>query len=621
MQAISEDFWFMVDPEGDAADKVHLSLFEHVRAIEESQKSIATATLYNAKLAFNRVLPSLTWGSHAIKKGSHAPVNIRHENLIANGIDTAKALIGKMRPKPTPTPTDADWSIERQAGFLDRILQTEWREQKVYTKMQMAFFDCCWAPIGVLRVGRDGDKVFCERVFPDEIIVDQDECVSEPTPIQMHRRRLMSKVMLKAMYPDFESEIDKAGKDNPYTTYRTAGSEQVVLLESWQVPLPGQKKGRHAVVIETATLEFEDYDKDYFPFVVQRWSQLPTGFYGRPQAEEGAPFQLRHNEINAVIQRSQDLMSRPRIFADRRAKLRVEQLDNDIAKVLKYERHLPSVATWPAVHPELYKQREDNKTAYFEAIGLSRMSAQATLPEGVRLDSSRALGMANFKQNERFQPVSAMLENAFLELAEMWLDLLVDIHEDRKAPEKLEDQTILDEIDWKLLGRPGTRYSLKLQAASLNTLTPAMREEQLNTWAERGVINPDEYKAHLGHPDLEEQESALRSSADDMKAVCAELDRGLDPQPDPLQNLPFGLVFVRQVYIKRKRQKKVSEEILQGYRDWLAEAKAVLDAKEPVNVNAMDPAQQQALAMQSAQDLGAPVGPDGVPLAALAQLQ
>lgn len=621
MQATPTDFWFMVDPSGDSADKVHTSLFEHVRSIEESQKALAKATLYNAKLAFNRVLPSLTWGSHTARKGSHAPVNIRHENLIANGIDTAKALIGKMRPKPTPTLTDADWAIERQAGYLDRILQADWSKQKVYPKMQMSFFDCCWAPIGVTYVGRDDNSVFCERVFPDEIIVDQDECVSEPMPIQMHRRRLMSKVMLKALYPDFESEIDMAGKDAPYTSYRTAGSGQVVLLESWQVPLPGQKTGRHAVVIETATLEFEDYNKDYFPFVIQRWSQLPTGFYGRPQAEEGAPFQLRHNEINAVIQRSQDLMSRPRIFADRRAKIKLAQLDNDIAKVIQYERHLPSVATWPAVHPELYKQRDDNKTAYFEAIGLSRMSAQSTLPEGVRLDSSKALGMANFKQNERFQPVSAMLEGAFLELAEIWIDLLIDIHEDREAPADLKDQTILDEIDWKLLGRPGAQYSMRLQAASLNSMTPAMREQQLDTWADRGVITPSEHRSLLGHPDLEEQESIHKSSANDMKAVCAELDLGEDPQPDPLQNLPFGLVFIQQVYLKRKRQKKVKEEILQGYRDWLAEAKAVLDALQPVNTNAMDPAQAQAQAMQSAQNLGAPVGAEGVPLAALAQLQ
>lgn len=619
---MQDDFWFMADPEGDGADKVHTGLFQHVRDLEEEQKAIAKHTLYNAKLSFNRVLPGLVWGSHIPRKGSHAPVNVRHENIIANGLDTAKAFIGKMRPKATPVPRDADYSLEKQAKLLDRWLQQMFRDLKVYAKSQMAFADGCWAPIGALYLDRDDSGIFCERVFPDEIVVDQKECPSDPTPIQVHRRRLVSKVVLKALHPEHEEAIDKAGKDGGYTTYRSPSADYAVLIESWQLPLPGQKFGKYAKVIETATIDYEDYTRDWFPFVFYRWTQLPYGFYGRPLAEEGAPFQLRHNEINSVIQRSQDLMSVPRIFAEKNSQLRVQQLDNDIAKVFSYKRTLPSVATWPAVHPELYQQRADNIARFFEAIGFSRMSAQARLPEGVRLDSSKALREANFKQNERFQPQSVMLEDNYLEIAQRIVDLGIEMHADRKMPEELSARTLEDEIDWKLLGKPGTKYTLELQASSLNNLTPAAREDQLNAWGERGLVTPTEFKALLQHPDLDEQESLWSAGVNDIKATLEEIE-DLDaelPQPDPLQNLEFGIPFVHMSYLKRKRQRKMPEEVLQRYRDWLAEADATMQGlAEPAPV--ADPMAAQAQAMQSANDLTAPVGPDGVPLSALAQMQ
>lgn len=618
MQAFGDEFWFMEDPEGSGAEKIHENLFSHVRAVEEAQKALHLHTLYNAKLAFNRVLPSLNWGNHIVKRGSHAPVNMRHENLVAQGLQASKSLIGKMRPKATPVPRDANWSLERQAKYLDRWLQTVFQEQQVYTKMQWAFLDCCWAPIGALYTGRDERGIYCERVFPDEIVVDQTECVAEREPIQVHRRRLVPKVTLKAMYPEFEEEIDQAAQSNHYTTYRSPSGQQVVLIESWQLALPGQEHGKRAVVIESATLEYEDYKRNYFPFIFLRYEDLPTGFYGRSQAEIGAPFQLRHNELNQVIQRSQDLVSVPRIFAEKRSRIRAAQFDNDIAKLYIYDRTLPTMANWTAVNPELYQQRSQNRQDYFDTIGINPMTAQAKTPDGVRYDSSKALREANFKQTERFQPQADMLEQAYLRIAEHFIDLGIEEYGDREPPEDITERTIEDEIDWKLLGRPGVKYSLKLQASSLNNLTPAAREDQLNNWGERGLLTPAEYKGLLGHPDLDEQESLWAAGVDDIKAVVEQLDKGEAPQPDPLQNLQFGISYVHMTYLKRKRQLGVPEDILQGYRDWVAEAQAIMEGllQEPPPP-AQDHAAMQAQAQQTAQNLDAPVGPDGMPLPAM----
>lgn len=620
MQSDTAAFWWDLPIEKDLRkSEVHTNLFDHVRSVEERQSAIHRLNLYNAKLYTGRQLACLTWGSHAEEEGSYGPQNLRRENMIANGVDTATALIGRQRPKATPVAKDADFSIERQARYLDSWLYSEFRKQDIYEKMQQAFNDCCWAQIGALFIGVDDGEIYTERVMPDEIVVDQRECQGDSLPIQIHRRRLMNKVSLKVLYPDFAEQIEHSGQGE-YTSYRTPGLEMIVVIESWKLSLGKGDKGRHSVVIQGATLLDEEYKRDWFPFVFLRWTKLPTGFYGRSLVEEGAPFQIRHDELNRVIQLSQDIMSVPRIFVDGNSKIVKSHLDNEIARIIHYRGKPPIVMNWTAVNPELYKQREDNKAAFFEAIGIGRMSAQAKLPDGVRLDSSKALKEANFKETERFQRQSQMLEDAYLKIADMTVQIGIELYSSRTTEDAktMADRTLLDEIDWKALGKPGVSYVLQLEASSINNLTPAAREDQLNTWANNGLITPDEYKGLLGHPDLEGEMSLFQASLDDIKATLEDLDMGLQPQPDPLQNLDLGIPYVHKTYLKRRRQLNVPEEIKQDYRDWLVEAQAIREGEQKIQAEQDGLAAQQQQAEQAAQNLAAPVGPDGTPLPAVA---
>lgn len=594
-------FWWDHElPSDDGDSRVHESLFDHVRSIEERQSALHRLNLYNAKLYTNRKLACLTWGTHTEEEGSYGPQAIRRENIIANGVDTATALIGRQRPKPTPVPRDADFSIEMQASMLDQWLYNEFRDHQAYDKMQQVFNDSCWANIGALYCDIVDGEIYTERVMPDEIVVDQRECSSEAVPLQMHRRRLVSKVVIMAMYPDAGIELDKEG--SAYTSYRSPSHEMCVVIESWKLPLHGQP-GRHSIVTEHCTLVDEEYKRERFPFIFLRWTKLPTGFYGRSLVEEGAPFQIRHDELNEVIRKAQDIMCVPRVFVDGASRISKTQLDNEIARVIHYRGKPPQVMQWSAVSPELYSQRAENKAAFFEHIGFSRMSAQAKVPDGVRFDSSKALREAHFRENERFQQQSTRLEAAYLELADMMLEYAIELHSGRVPPKKWEERTLLDEIDWKALGRPGRVYTLNLEASSLNNMTPAAREDQLNQWANNGLITPDQYKALLGHPDLEEEVSLFEAGVNDIKAVGQVLDKGEWEQPDPLQNLTFGIPFLHKVYLKRKRQKNVPPEVLDAYRDWLSEAEAIIEGED---------------AMQSAQQLGTQLGPEGTPAPAVA---
>lgn len=595
---------------------MHLTLFEHVRALEEIQKDVSRLTLYNAKLYTGRRMSALAWGTHTEEVGGLKPDSQRRENLIANGVDTATALIGKQRPKATPTPKDADFTIERLTRNADKWLYAEFKHQDLYNEMQRAFNDCCWAPIGALFIGIDGDEIFTERVMPDEIVVDQRECQGGNKPLQIHRRRLMQKVVLKAMYPEFAKKIDDAGQTSRYTSYRTPASEMVVVIESWKLALPGESVGKHALIIDGATLVYEDYKRDRFPFIFLRWTVLPTGFYGKSLVEEGAPFQIRHNELNTTIRKSQDLMCVPRLFIKKGSNFEKEKHNNEIGEQYYYSETPPQAMAWGAVPPELYAQRRENKDAFFESIGLSRMSAQAKLPDGVRLDSSKALREASFKQTERFQRQSQMLEDAYLLVADHYLELGVLLYSDRKTPKEISERSLVDEVSWSELGRPGLKYSLQLEASSIANMQPSAREDQLDQWANNGLITQDEYKGMLGHPDLPEEISQFSAGVDDIKATAEELDKGETPQPDPLQNLTWGIPYIHKTYLRRRRQVNIDDSVLQGYRDWLAEARAMLEATQAIP--AQSPEELAAVAQQSNTALSSQVGPEGIPLPALA---
>lgn len=615
MPMTTNAFWWDNPIKEDTREsKVHEDLFDHVRSIEERQSEIHRLNLFCGKLYTGRRLAHLTWGTHTEDEGSYGPISMRTENLIANAVDTATALIGRQRPKATPVAKDADFSIERQAKRLDQWLYAEFKCQDIYTKMQRAFNDACWAQVAALFIGVDEGEIYTERVMPDEIVVDQRECAGNSEPIQVHRRRLMSKVVLAAMYPEFKEKIYEAGKSE-YTSYRKPGHEMLVVIESWKLALPGEDAGRHAVVIEGATLFDEEYTRDCFPFVFLRWHRLPTGFYGRSLVEEGAPFQLRHNELNRVIQLSQDLMCVPRIFVDGTSSIIKTQFDDEIGRVLHYRGKVPEAMTWQGASPELYNQREANKIALFESIGISRMSAQAKVPDGVRFDSSKALREANFKESERFQVQAAMLEDAYMEVAKHYLYHGKELYSGRRTSRKWEDRTLLDEIDWNALGAPGDKYVLQIEASSLNNMSPAARQDQLDRWANQGLITPDEYKSLLNHPDLEEALSLFSSSLDEIKNIDEEICKGNQPQPDPLSNLDMGIPYIHKIYLKRKTQKNVPEEVLQDYRDWLAEAQAIREGEQQA-VQQVDELQAQQAAM--AQQLGTPVGEAGTPLPAVA---
>lgn len=600
-------FWWEGEPSDPAYSRVHETLFDTVRAIEEAQYALHRQTFINAALYCNRELPGLDWGSHTERQVDYKPISNTAENLVSSVVNTVSALISKNKPKPTPVIKDADFSVERLGKQLDRYLYGEFQHQDIWVKGQKVFNDACWAPIGALKIFIEGDEICTERVMPDEIIVDQREVQSGQPPFQMYQRKLVPKVVLKWMFPEKDYEIEKAQSSGNfyYTSYRTPSADNCVVIEAWKLPKDGSP-GRHSIVIDGCTLLDEPYERDRFPFVFFRWEELPTGFYGKPLVEEIAPFQLRMNELNHKIRLAQDLMCVPRIFVDGGSRIIKTHLDNQIARVIHYRGKTPEPMNWPGVSPEIYAERERIRSAAFEYAGISQLSAQAKLPSQARLDSSKALREFNTIENQRFSLQAQRYEAFFLEVAEHLMELSAELYEngtDRNV--RFHNRRLIDDIAWSQVDEmvENRQYVLQIEASSVLNMSPAARLDELDSLAFRGLIDTNQYKSNLGHPDLEEIEALGSIGMDNIKMTAEQLDRMDDPdaefpQPDPLQDLNAGIPYIHLTYLRRVEQ-KAPEEILQAYRDWVAMAQGIVDDAAAMAAEQQRQLEEQAMLAQA----------------------
>jgi len=610
-------------------DMAHECLFSEVSGIEQNQVAINQANFLNACLYTNRRIPGIDWGTQEERPQDYAPISTTHENITSQVVETISALVGKNRPKPTPVVKDASFTVERMAQDIGHYIEAEFKRHNVYDKGHQIFDDSTWAATAGLKLDfeydENGNEVdyFVERVHPDEIVVDE-RCARYGMPQELFQRKLVPKDMLIAAYPDFETEIrvaHEAGSGH-YTDYNAVSAEFAVVLEGWRRGYMGEP-GRHIICLENVTLVDEVYDRDVFPFVFFRWFDLPGQFYGRPLVEELASGQIRYNELDWKIRLCQDIVAVPRIFADVGSEISVEQLDDSVAKIIRVQGNRPEMVNWPAVQAELYNEREREKNGMFARGGISQMSAQAKLPDNVRLDSSKALREFNMIENQRFAKQARRYENMYIECAKHIMYLSAKLFKS-KGKVAFQNRTLVDEIDWdhllELL-KSGNHFDLQIEASSSFNSLPASREDTINTWIFNGWISPERGMELQGpSPDLEGEVQLLGARVRDIKHTLEKLDRDVQPFPAPsgYQDLQTGMRMVHLTYLRRRNQKEVPPKVLHNYETWMAQAQGLVD-EGTAQANAADKIREQQAMAEMGMDPAAlqanlaptNVGPEG----------
>lgn len=584
--------WYDCNPKVPRGSEsaVHAKVFPHVKQIENDQRDVQVVNRLNAKLYSNR--EAMSFSEEDVIGQNIRPLSMNLENVIQSVVGTLVSKIGSNRPKATIISRGADFSVFLKARQLDRFLWAEFVHQGVHKKLERCFKDACIYGTGFLKIDCDAGEVYCERVHPSEMVVDQRECVSNDMPMVMHQRKLVSKLWLLKTYAqkgqkNYREIADKIRsletKDHLYTNYTGGGADQVLVLESWKLATrEGADDGRHTICIENYTLLDEPYTRDRFPFVIQKWEQPENGFYGRALVGDLIGYQIRLNDLNEAIRLAQDLMSVPRILIEQGSGVQVQQLDNNIAKAMKYRGTKPEAITWGAMNAEIYNERDRIRAAAFEFAGLNQMSATGKMPSQFRADSSEAIRELNATQDSRYNDKTQNYEQSFKEVASHFIELYASEYRGKKKSigRTFRLGNLAYQIDWKDVDMDRDKYVLEIGASSIINMTPAARKDTLNSWLAGGVITPDQYKAWSGQEDLERLADTMSASKDYAEYQMDRMLKGEAVTPDPNSNIGMALPYVLDTY-QHLLTLETPKEVLTQFRNWVLAARNSLQPPAP----------------------------------------
>jgi len=521
----------------------HKAVFAKVKALEEKQSFRSSDNLRFMRLYGNYDLLGLSGYIQSQHETTQSVQNRVTLNIIQSMIDTVVSKITKQKPKATFLTDGAHWSLQSKARKLTKFVEGQFYACNYYDIAEMAFQDACIFGTGAIKLYKDGSMVKAERVFIDELKVDDTESIYGE-PRQMHQKKQIHRDVLKEMFPEHVGFIEQAGKEHDF--YRKAENEDMLeVIESWHLPSgPEATDGLRTICLENKCLFSEEYNKTYFPFVFIRWNRRPLGFFGQGLAEQLAGLQLEINKILKTIQVSMHLTSIPKVFVEASSKVVTAHLNNKIGGIVKYVGTKPSYESVSAIPQDLFMHLDRLYNRAYEIAGISQLSAQSSKPAG--LDSGRALREFSDIESERFQSISRRFQDSFLEASKIFIDLARDIYsEEGGLSVKVKGDKFLETIDWKEVDLEEEQYMMKLFPTSSLPSTPAGKLQSVQELLQAGMISAEEGLKLLDFPDLKSYIDRKNANLEDIERMIEiMIEKGKYQSPEPYQDLDKGIKMI-----------------------------------------------------------------------------
>ncbi len=609
---ISSKWWL------EPREAMHRHVFGVVDKIRAAQAFRESKNLLFARLYQNTEIMGLTGGSFARANESQSFLENRVSfNVIRSCIDTAASKLAKNRPRPLFLTQQGNWNLKRRAqkltqymeGLFDQMGTGSGDARSLYGIGRRVFVDGGTFGSGICKFFRDDENVTvkAERIFPDELIVDDIEGIYEQ-PMQMHQEKIVFRDALVGLYPDYEKEIMAANSGVSAGIATTTAADMIRVIESWHLPSgPNAEDGIRCVSIENATLACDPWKKNYFPFAIFRWAPRLMGFFGSGIAEELVGIQLEINKILRNIQIAQHLVAVPQVWLEYQSKALAKHINNQIGGVKYYAGSKPEFYTPQAMGPEIYNHLESLIRKAFELIGISQLSAAAKKPAG--LDAKVALREFQDIESERFMLTGMRYEDFFMDATWIALDLLDDLAADGKDPSVWIKQGGWDrKLTWKDVKIPRDQYVLRPFPTALLPSRPEGKLAFVQELTQGGYLDREESLELLDYPDIQDTISVKLAPRTDAKRL---LERMIDAKPgavdayetpEPFMNVTYAAQLAQSYYL-RGRADGMPEEKLELLRRFMDDCKGMLDqaaaAKAQMEAAAAQQAQQQAQAQQA----------------------
>lgn len=567
------------------ADKgrVHSKVLEYVQKIEHSQfdhfqRFVQLAALYDPNGSLNQ---------DGIK-----PQGFITENVIASNVDTVTAIVAAVDLRARIMTDDGDWAQQRQARAQELYAVGLEKSHDVEEKAVMAFGQGPGVRgTGAMYVNVEGDRLVVEHVLADDLVVPDVECRNGRKPRQIHRRKLVDRDELKAKYPKFEMEIDRAQADSvrwvTWAGYRPLAENEIVVIHSHAVAIgtkgePGYVPGRETVTIDGCDLFDAEWTEDCIPYARIVWTERPNSWYGIGLAERIVGHQQVLNNSNYQIDRLVNLNAMPTTYVSM-ADASLSQISvKRPGTIVPIKGSPPVTPTPPSISPEVYKRVADVKSSASEESGVNRMIQHGTKPAG--LDSGAALREYRDSTTLRF----ALQEKAYERFRRDIVILMLGCCKrlGKKAPTVTQKTRFgVRKIQWSKVDLKDIKVQISMASGLPRTV--AGRTQLVLEWAQAGLIDTAESRRLLRHPDIERSLSLFTAGIEALEHAFDLIAEGEIVMPEPFMHLNACVKRGQDQYLEWWRN-GAPEEVMESLRQFIVQSADMINPA-PVNENVTMP--------------------------------
>jgi hypothetical protein len=514
-------------------------------------------------------------------------------NLIQSATDTLVSRISQSRPAPVFLTDNGDYKERRLAKQLNNFILGEFYQTKTYEKATTILRDALVTGTGVLKVyeGID-DKVAVERVLCTELLVDPNEALYGE-PRQLYQLKLVDREQLKASFPKFKADIEKADAAYPDSSADSSKtvSDLVMVVEGWHLRSgPDAKDGRHTIACTAGVIHDEEFTKDKFPFAFLHYSPRLLGFWAQGLAEQLMGTQLEINSLLYTISKAIKLVGVPRVFIEMGSKVVKSHNNNEIGTIITYQGTKPSYEVAQCVPQELYAQLQRVIDYGYQQSGVSALAASSTKPAG--LDSGEAIRSYDDISTDRMATLSKRYDTVFVDLAYLVIDCAKDIcertgkYQTVYPNEKAGGVKEIDLPEMDLLEDP-----FVIQCFNMSSLPrdPSGRMAKVTEMIQAGMISIKEGRRLLDFPDLSQMEKLANASEERIFQILDKIvEDGEYTPPDSFMDLQLATELTTQYY-NLYVGSKLEEERCQMLRDFFTQIGAITQQAATPPPGAMPP--------------------------------
>lgn len=467
-------------------------------------------------------------------------------NLLKVYGDTLASKLVQSNSRISLITSGGQWSTYQRARKIERALEGEFYRMKLYREAAKVALDAINIGDGWLKicVNDAGDGLTCERVFPNEVFVDEVEAAFGQ-PKFLYQVRWVKKDSAMQIWndPDKAEILRYASEQTPPRFAWTLYSPGMIqIIEGWCLPI-GNRPGRHVICCNNGTLLDEEWKEKHFPFINFKAGDKPFGWYGQGFIEQVGPTQLELNKIINVMMQSAHLGMAPFWVVQSGAELDIKHLSNQVGHIVEVNGPEPK---WVTNEPfnraaPMYVQQLQQMIQTF--YGINEMESSGQLPLN-RLDSRRALIEWQNLADSRHTILLERWQDFYMECGERTLMLAKRIAKEKGGyPVLAKRGQKAWKLDWQELDLEGEEYMIRLAPANILPTTVAGKKNTIEDWMRLGLLSKEQaQRALTGPPDADSILAEFTAAEDDIDRMIEEFtEKEQYRRPTPRQDLPRAI--------------------------------------------------------------------------------